>query len=133
MQDADNEIAELKRQIASAREERVAAQKEASALPSLLRSLERVERDASSVTTTEVERLKDQVAELREKITECVHDIDLVRMRVRASALRYRSGNDYSRVIDVLDREARKRQEVQADQRTHDFDLVLPSTEAVNG
>lgn len=133
MQDTDSEITDLRKQIASAREERVAAQKEASALPALYRSLERVERDASSATTTEVEALKDRIVELREEITECVHGIDLSRMRVRSSALRYRSGNDYSRIVEVLNREAQTRQEIRADQRTQNFGLVLPYGEEVNG
>lgn len=133
MQDTDSEIAELRKQIASAREERVAAQKEASALPTLYRSLERVERDASSATTTEVEALKDRIIELREEITECVHDIDIVRMRVRSSARRYRSGTDYSRIVEALNREAQRRQEIRADQRTQNFALALPHGEEVNG
>lgn len=133
MEDPDSEIAELKKQIASARAERVAAQKEASALPALQRSLERVERDASSATTTEIEVLQDRAVELREEITECVHSIDLVRMRVRSIALRYRSGNDYFRVVEALNSEAQRRQEIQADQRTQDFDLVLPHCGEVNG
>lgn len=133
MQDTDSEIADLKKQIASAREERVSAQKEASALPSLRRSLERVERDASSVTTTEVETLQDRVVELREEITECVHSIDLVRMRVKSSGLRYRSGNDYRRVVDALNDESQRRREIQADQRTEEFGLTLPDGEEVSG
>lgn len=133
MQDTDSEIADLKKQIASAREERVAAQKEAFALPSLRRSLERVERDASSVTTTEVETLQDRVVELREEITECVHSIDLVRMRVKSSGLRYRSGNDYRRVVEALNGESQRRREIQADQRTEEFGLTLPDGEEVSG
>lgn len=133
MHDTDSEIAELKKQIASVREERVAAQKEASALPVLRRSLERVERDTSSVTTTEVEALKDRVGELREEITECVHSIDLVRMRVRSSGRRYRGGNDYRRIVEALNGEAQRRHEIQADQRTQEFGLTLPRCEEVNG
>lgn len=133
MQDTDSEIADLKKQIASAREERVSAQKEASALPGLRRSLERVERDASSVTTTEVETLQDRVVELREEITECVHSIDLVRMRVKSSGLRYRSGNDYRRVVEALNGESQRRREIQADQRTEEFGLTLPDGEEVSG
>lgn len=133
MQETDSEIAELRKQIASVREERVAAQREASVLPALYRSLQRVERDVSSATTTEVEALKDRIVKLREEITECVHDIDLVRMRVRSSALRYRNGNDYSRIVEVLNREAQRRQEIRADQRTQNFGLVLPHWDEVNG
>lgn len=132
MKDAEEEIAELRAQIISARERRVAAQKEASSLPMARRSLERVERDFSSSTTTEVESLKDRIVELRGEIIECAHGMDLVRMRVESAGIRYRRGTAYSRMTEALNAEGACRQAILEDPRSDEFDLVLPSHQEVS-
>lgn len=86
MDSTDTEITELKAHLAATRERRIAAQKEAAALPRLRCSLTRVERDASSGTTTQVEALGQQIGQLREEITVSAHSIDNIRVWVHGLA-----------------------------------------------
>lgn len=120
MDSTDPEITELKAHLAATRERRIAAQKETAALPRLRRSLTRVERDASSGTTTQVEALGQQIGQLREEITVSAHSIDNIRVRVHGLAPRHKTAPSYDRLTRALAAEAEQRRALREDPRVPD-------------
>lgn len=124
MDDMEKQVTDLKAQIASAREERLAAQKEASALPLLRRSLERVERDVSSGTTSVVESLGDEAERLREEITEQIHHTDGVRGRLKALPTHFKAGAEYQQMQDAIQVAEARQQALCNDPRAEQFDLA---------
>jgi hypothetical protein len=101
------EVRRLETELAETRKRRVAMQREAAESPSLRTATERVERDRSALTTSEIDDLREHVQRLYEDLAAAWDGTDRNRQMLSVLSAQFRT--DYRPLEEALAREAQSR------------------------
>lgn len=124
-------ITRLRERITLTRKNRMSAQRTVATSTVLEVALERTSRDRSSGATDETDALREEIAELRDKIVQEARQVDRVRTLFSLADAEYPGLPQRARVVAALNQEAYWRADLRGQEEWQRLRVEIPAGEEV--